>query len=366
MNLTFTGNDLYKVFSLAASIVPSSAMKQILHGIKMEVRDGVVELTATDLEVLVKCLPMVKACTEKNGGVVIPAARVNSILRDWAGNDEVLLSIEGNTCVLKSKCGYCKVLGEDYKQYPEIHPTDVKELIEVDGEIISDMVGRIVHAASTIKARSTLCGVFIKIEGEYIVMVAADGNRLSYIRRKVSQCKAIVSGIVTVKCLTFLQRFVSEFKGTLKLGIGESQIHFLGAKGEIISQLIDGQYPKYEDVIPKENDKKVIANKEELLSMVRMASFMTSEGCRMVNFLLNKDKLTLSSKTADVGEAELEMGVEYNGPEFKISFNPDYILDALKVSDSDTVTVEFGSGNNAALFRTGHDQLDVIMPVEMS
>lgn len=132
-----------------------------------------------------------------------------------------------------------------------------------------------------------------------------------------------------------------------------------------MSQLIDGHYPKYEDVIPKENDKKVSASKDELLSAVRMASFMTVEGYRVVNFLLKSGRLTLSAKTADVGEAELGIDVEYDGPDFEISFNPDYVLDALKVSDSDTVLMEFGDSSSATIFRTGHEQLDVIMPVDI-
>ena len=364
MNITFSSNDICKTFGLVASIVPSSSLKHILQGVKVEIKNGAVELVATDLEVLVKCVPSPKACTGE-GGIVLPAGRVNNILREWANCGEVLLNGDGSSCVLKSKIGYFKLQGEDYKQFPVINVSDIKEFVKVDGEIISGMIGKVVHAVSTMKARSTLCGVFVKIDKEELVMVAADGNRLSIVKRKVDVCEAPTSGIVTVKCLTYLQRFVSECKGVLKVGIGESQIQFVGERGEVLSQLIDGHYPKYEDVIPKGNDKKISANKDELLSAVRMASFMTSEGYRVVKFLLTKGRLTLSAKTADVGEAELGIDVEYDGPDFEISFNPDYVQDALKVSDNDTVLMEFGDSNSATIFRTGHEQLDVIMPVDI-
>lgn len=366
MNVNFVGSDLYRSFNLVSSIVPSSAMKHVLQGVRLFIRDKNAEITATDLEVLVKYMLPVKECTEEGGGIVLPATRVNNILREWASNEEVSMSIEGSNCTIRSKGGYFKVLGEDSGQFPEISTTDMKGLVEVDGEVMSDMVRKVIHAVSSVKARSPLSGVLVRISGDDIIMVAANGNRLSSVKRKVSNPEKIsMDGIVTVKCLTFLQRFASECKGILKVGIGESQIRFVGERGEIISQLIDGQYPRYEDVLPKGNDKKVELNRNELLSTVRMASFMTSEGYRVVKFFLTKGKLALISKAADVGETELEIIANYDGSDFEISFNPDYVLDILKVSDDTTVTIEFGAGDGAALFRTGHEQLNVIMPVEL-
>ena len=236
------------------------------------------ELTATDLEVLVKYTLLAKESVG-DGSIVLPAVRVNNIFREWAGNEEVLVSFDGSSCVLKSGKGYFKIAGEDSSQFPMITITDVKSFVEVDGGILGDMVGKVIHAASTMRARSTLCGVFVKIDKEEIVMAAADGNRLSMVKRKVENPDRVsMSGIATVKCLTFLQRFSSENRGTLRVGIGESQILFLGERGEVVSQLIDGQYPRYEDVIPKDNDKRIEVKKDELITVVRMASFMTSEG----------------------------------------------------------------------------------------
>ena len=372
MNLSFHGNELYKGFNLVAGIVPSSTIKHVLQGIKFGVQDKKVELTATDLEVLVKYTLLAKESVGE-GSIVLPAVRVNNILREWAGNEEILVSFDGGGCVLKSGKGFFKIAGEDAIQFPTIPVADVKGFVEIDDGIISDMIGKVVHAASTVRARSTLCGVFVEIkagphgngDGE-IVMAAADGNRLSMVKRKVENPGGVsMSGIATVKCLTFLQRFSSESKGVLKVGIGESQILFMGEKGEVVSQLIDGQYPKYEDVIPKENDKRVEVKRDELITVVRMASFMTSEGYNVVKFVFKDDRLTLMSKAAEVGEAELEIEAGYKGPDFEICFNPEYVLDALKVSDSETVVMELKDNNSAALFRTGHEQLSVIMPIEL-
>lgn len=365
MNLSFNGNELYKGFNLVSGIVPSSAIKHILQGIRFEVRDKKVELTATDLEVLVKYTLLTKESVG-DGSIILPAARVNNIFREWAGNEEVLVSFDGSSCVLKSGKGYFKIAGEDSGQFPMITITDVKSFVEVDGGIIGDMIGKVIHAASTMRARSTLCGVFVKIEKEEIVMAAADGNRLSMVKRKVENPDGVsMSGIATVKCLTFLQRFSTESGGMLRVGIGESQILFLGKRGEVISQLVEGQYPKYEDVVPKDNDKKIEVKRDELITAVRMASFMTSEGYHVVKFIFKDGKLMLQSKAAEVGEAELEIDASYQGPDLGICFNPEYVLDALKVSDSETIVIELKDNNNAALFRTGHEQLSVIMPIEL-
>src|SRR3990167_3661664 len=370
MNLSFNGNELYKGFNLVTSIVPPTAIKHILQGIRFEVKaetglKPVCTLMATDLEVLVKYTLSVREST-REGSIVLPAVRVNNILRECAGNEEVLMSFDGSSCVLKSGKGFFKIAGEDSSQFPMTTITDVKSFVEVDSGIIGEMIGKVIHAASTMKARSTLCGVFVKIGKEEIVMAAADGNRLSMVKRKVENPDGVsMSGIATVKCLTFLQRFSSESRGILKVGIGESQILFLGERGEVVSQLIDGQYPRYEDVVPKDNDKKIEVKRDELLTVVRMASFMTSEGYNVVKFVFKDGRLMLMSKAAEVGEAELEIDASYQGPDFEICFNPEYVLDALKVSDSDTIVIELKDNSNAALFRTGHEQLSVIMPIEL-
>ena len=96
-----------------------------------------------------------------------------------------------------------------------------------------------------------------------------------------------------------------------------------------------------------------------------MASFMTNEEYRIVKFVFRQGKLLLISRTADVGEAELEIAVGYEGPDLEISLDPEYVIDALKVSDGDTVTIELNDGDSAALFKTGYEQMDVIMPIEM-
>ena len=379
MNLSFNGNELYKGFNLVAGIVPSSTIKHVLQGIKFGVQavetgsKPVCTLTATDLEVLVKYTLLARESVGE-GSIVLPAVRVNNILREWAGNEEILVSFDGGGCVLKSGKGFFKIAGEDAVQFPTIPVADVKGFVEIDDGVIGDMIGKVIHAASTVRARSTLCGVFVEIktsrepgrtDGE-IVMAAADGNRLSMVKRKVENPGGVsISGIATVKCLTFLQRFSSESKGILRVGIGESQILFMGEKGEVVSQLIDGQYPKYEDVIPKDNDKRVGVKRDELITVVRMASFMTSEGYNVVKFVFKDGRLTLMSKAAEVGEAELEIEAGYKGPDFEICFNPEYVLDALKVSDSETVVMELKDNSSAALFRTGHEQLSVIMPIEL-
>ncbi|MBU6391045.1 MAG: DNA polymerase III subunit beta [Planctomycetes bacterium] len=367
MNLSFLGNDLYRGFNLVSSIIPTTAVKNVLNGVKLTFGYGQVELTATDLEVLVRyTLPVKEKEVEGNGGIVLPASYINPILREWATSEEVLMSIEGNTCKLRSRGGYFKIMGEDPAQFPGVSVGSGENSVVVDGEIVSDMVEKVVGSVSSVRTRNALCGVFVRVEGENITMVGADGNRLSSVRRKVDNPnKVLMNGIATVKCLTFLQRFVSECKGTLKVIIDESRIRFIGSKGEIISQLIDGQYPRYEEVVPKQNDKKVVVDREELLSMMRIASYMTSEGCRIVKFILGKEKLMLSSRAANIGEAELEVRVDYDGTAFEIGFNPDYVLEALKVADADRVTIELGESNGAALFRTGHEQMCVIMPIEL-
>ena len=366
MKLNFVGKDIYKSFNLVSSLVPTSSMKQVLRGVKMEAKTDIVELTATDLEVAVKYrIPLSLLEFGAKGCIVLPAVRVSSILGEWAKNEEVSILVEGNSCTLKSKGGHFKMVCEDARNFPEIHVNEIKSFVEIEGETLSDMIGKVMHAVAKGRVFGVLGGIFVKICGEELVVVAMDGNRLSCVKRKASNPGGVLAeGVVTVKCLSFLQRFVLENNGVLKVGLGKSQVRFVSERGEIVSQLIEGIFKRYELYIPKGNDKKAEINKKDLLSKVRMASFMTNEGYRAVKFLFRDGKLTLVSKAAEIGESELEVSAQYEGPDFEISFNPDYVLDALKTSDNETVILELGDSETAALFRTGHGQLCVVMPVK--
>lgn len=365
MNIKLTGMDFHKGLSLLAGIVPSVAIKSVLQGIKFEFKDKKIELSATDLEIFVRYYIEAKEVSGESKGLVLHASRLGNIARDWAGSEEILISISEGNCVLKSKGGYFKLKSDDVEPFPSVRAGGVSDYIAVDGEILGNMISKVLYAVSTIKARSVLCGVLLRAEGDDLVLVAADGNRMSIVKRKILNPEKItINGIATAKCLGFIQKFSAEEKGVLKLGLSESQLHVIGSKGEVISQLIDGQYPKYEEVVPKEHDKTAEVNKDALLTAIRMASYMTSEGYRVVKFRLTKSKLNLSSRAADVGEAEQVVDVNYDGPDFEIGFNPDYVIDALKASDSCNVVIDLGRKDSAAIFRTGHEQINIIMPIE--
>lgn len=364
MKASFIGDDLFKGFNLVASVVPTSAIKQILGGVKISIVNGVANLMATDLEILVRSEIGTTSC-DGDGSIVLPATRVNNILREWTSSREILMEMGDGNCLLKSGGGYFKILGEDAGRFPEIGPTEIGGFVEVEGSIISNMVSKVIHAVSMVKIKSVLSGILMIVEGDTIILVAADGNRLSVIKRKVANPSGIsVRGIIPVRCLTLLQRFASDWDGVIKIGMSESRVQFVGGKVEIVSQLIDGQYPNYDDIIPKRNDKKIEIKKDDVVSALKMASFMTDEGYRVVECVFEKNKLKLSSRAMAVGETELEVNINYEGPTFKLNVNPDYILDVLKSSDEDIIPTEFGDKESAILFRAGHEHVSVVMPME--
>jgi len=366
MKLNLSGRELYRSFNLVSGIISATSVKQVLQGVRIEAKGHFLELVATDLEVLVRCRLSLKDVMEENDGLVVPAARVNSILREWVNEENVSIVTESGNCVLRARGSYFKVVGENIADFPVVCISKVNDFVEIGGEIIGSMVGKVIHAVSQVKARGPLCGVFVRVKGDDLIMVAADGNRMSYVKRKIVNTSGTAAeGILTVKSLSFLQKFVSEYGGVIKIGLSDSQAQFIGENGEVISQLIEGQFPRYEDVIPTGSKEKVEINVGELVSKVRMTSHMTIEGYRVVRFLFKSGKLVIMSKTAEVGESEVEIPVLYSGQDIEMNFNPDYILDALKTADGETVTMEFNDNSSAVLFRTGHEQFSVIMPIEL-
>lgn len=363
MKAVFNGNDLSKGFNLVASVVPVSATKHVRGGAKIRMVNGIAVLTATDREIKIKYEVNTTSC-DGDGSIALPAATVNKILQGLAVNREISMEIKEGSCFLESNGGRFKILGEDTKRFPDTTPCLVN-FIEISSDTINSMASKVTHAVSTTEIMSMFNGVYVVIEGDTITMVAADGHRMSVVEHTIANPSGIsAQGIIPMKCITLLQRFTSDWDGVLKVMLNESWVRFTGGGIEIESLLIDYQYPDYKDIIPKGNDKKVEIKKDDLVSALRIASCITDKKYPSVTLNLEKGKLMLYSREADVGETELEVNINYDGPAFKLEVNPEFILDAIKSLDQKTVAAEFGGVEDAIVFRAGHRHTCLVMPLE--
>jgi DNA polymerase III beta subunit len=197
-------------------------------------------------------------------------------------------------------------------------------------------------------------------------MVANDGRRLSEVKKKVENPHGISkSCIIPIKGILQMQRIASEQEDLIKIRIEEKRI-FVKTKNAILcSQLLEGQYPKYEEVIPTNLDKKIGVDRAAFTSAIRRVSIMTTDEYKLLRFKFSGEKLEIKCTSPDVGESKTVIPVEYSGEELEIGLNPEFLLDFLKNVDSEGVLLELKDHGTAGVFKVGTGCTYVVMPMNL-
>jgi len=354
---------LYRGFQRAGSVISSGIQQTIYRNVMLRAAEGDVFLTATDLEIgMTLCIKEVTV--EQEGVVVLPADRISRILA--ATPDEYVTIIESDGSVaLQSGDSEIVILGEDptdFASLPELPPEGV---VEIDPEVLRYMVRCTLFAAAPDKGRYALNGVLFALgEEDGIEMAAADGSRLAVVSKKVSNPSAVQgSFIVPTRAVDQVARLAGYGEEPLRFASTDKQFIAQNEVGRIVCQLVEGQFPNYREVIPADSKVKVQLPVTELLSAVRRAGYLTTEESRVVDFCFAPGKLTLRSESAGVGHGELNVPVEYEGEEIKISFNPDYIESLLAIVERETIKMRFSDRRSPCVIKSGVDFTYVVSPV---
>ncbi|MCE9581625.1 MAG: DNA polymerase III subunit beta [Planctomycetes bacterium] len=324
--------DLAQAVGVVASAVPARTSVPILQNIKVSAADGELMLTATDLEMGLR-YAVRDVGIQKSGAAVLPAQKLNQIIRDIR-DDEVKVDVDGKLCSIEIEGGSFKLTGADPQDFPQFPEFDEKKAVRIGVDDFRDMVRKTAFAVSSEPSRYALTGVLFVIRENEARMVGTDGKRLAYAKKKIKGGpKDEIKVIVPPKALHLVEKIIGEGDEEIQFEFEETQLKAKTSAGTLFARLVEGSFPNYEDVIPGDPDKKVQVNPGELEYRLRLATSMTDDKSRAVKFQLSKDKLKLFARriTGDSGEASHEVTVKYDGPDFEISFNPDFFIDFLKV-----------------------------------
>ena len=361
---------LHEAFQLALTVVPQRSTIPAVTNVKLSAagsgKTGHLELSCTDLEFGLKFrIPAIEV--KEEGTVVLPAARMSGILRE-AGDADVVLDSDGTLAHVRAGGASFKVVGIDAADFPAVPGFEEKGALQVDTKDLGEMIRRTQFAVSSEVVRYALTGQLFEIHGKELRMVASDGKRLAYIKSRGAgkgEAKNI-RVIVPTKTMSLLDRILTDEDESVSLHVEETQIRMKTSRAMIFSRLIDGNFPDYEAVIPNDRDKKVTLEREPFHAAVRKASLMTTDKTRAVKFTFAKGKLTLFTRTQDVGEANVEVPVEYRGEDIDVTFNPDYVVDYLKVVPDESVELHLKDRASAGVFKSGKDYVYVLMPLTIN
>ncbi len=353
-----------KGFHIVENVISGSNVNPMLQNVRIVAKDNTLELSTTDMEVSVSYLiDSVEVLTP--GKMVGPEIQISSIVKEWTEED-IEITEEDKKCVIKGKDNFFKILCTDPDGFPTIPQFIEEECVEIDKDVLLDMIKKTAFIILGDRTKHGTSGVFLEISGNHVKMVANDGRRLSEVKKKVDNPQGISkSCIIPIKGILQMQRIASEQEDLVKLRIEEKRLFVKTKNSTLCSQLLEGQYPKYEEVIPTNLDKKISMDRSKFASAIRRVSIMTTDEYKLLRFKFSGETLEIKCLSPDVGESKTVIPVEYSGEELEIGLNPEFLLDFLKNVDSEGILLELKDPGTAGVLKVGAGCTYVVMPMNL-
>ena len=316
-----------------------------LSNILVEASSDGLRLAGTDLDIAVSTV--VPAEVDEEGTVTLPARKLVEIVRELPSAAIRITSTGEQRVQLECGRSRFKLLGIPKEEFPSFPPVDFADSWTVTSGDLQKLINHVAFAASTEESRPILNGVLWELRPDRMRMVATNGHRLARMDVPISGGDASAELIVPPKALEQVRRL---FGPSDEIGIARSDNH-LGFKCSstlVFTRLIEGPYPNYEQVIPKENDKVATVDRHVLSSALRRVGVVASDQTHRVRLAFDKDVLRFSVNTPDLGEAQDEIAIGYEGELLEIGFNANYLLDILKYMPTDEVRLTLKAPERAA------------------
>jgi DNA polymerase-3 subunit beta len=368
MKVSVNRSALAEALGLIGSVVPTRTPKPILKCVRIAAAGKEMRIQATNLELgLDYVVSQVEIGTE--GEAVVEAERLAAIVRE-STEDVLVLESKDTTCEIRGRDSHFKVYGQDPKQYPKVPSFgDGKPDLSISLEQLQLGIEQCLFATAKESSRYAINGVLWEVKGKKLLLVATDGRRLARCRVDLQQAPtgdgAEKKIIVPARTMGLLQKIGPREKESVAVKLVDNQVLLSCANVVISSNLVEGNFPKYEDIIPADYDKKITLSTEGALSGVRRAALLTSEDSKGIKLAVSGDAIVFSGSSPEAGAAEVSMPVEYKGEPIEIGFNPQFLSDALRVIRTPDFELELGQPDRPGVLKSGGDFLYVLMPINL-
>ncbi|NNM05777.1 MAG: DNA polymerase III subunit beta [Gemmatimonadetes bacterium] len=369
MNFTITRQNLHQGLAAVSASIPTKTTLPVLSNILLEARDGGVWMSGTDLDVAVRV--QVPADVEGTGSLTAPGKKLQEIARELP-DQPVAVVARGDQLELKCGRSAFKLNGLPSEEFPSLPGVDFEKGWSIRGSELQKLIHHTSFAVSTEESRPILNGVLWELRDGRMQMVATNGHRLA--RMAVPAGPATTTSADFIVPPAALQQVQRLFKPEDELEVARDGNHlgFRSAGTEVYTRLIEGTYPNYEQVIPKDNDKNAIVEKGALESAVRRMAVVASDQTHRIRLVFDEGRVQLNVLTPDLGEGEDELELDYSGEEMEIGFNANYLLEVLRYMPTDEVKLTFRAPERAATLEPvtpeGEDDMDylcLVMPLRL-
>ncbi len=369
MKFTITRENLQEGLAAVAGSIPTRTTLPVLANILLEAEDEAVRMSGTDLDTAVSV--RVPAEVQEEGSITAPARKLQEIARELAPAP-VRIATQGDAISLTSGRSKFRLNGLPQDEFPAFPSVSFERSWRLSGRELRQMISHVSFAASTEETRPILNGVLWQLREEEMRMVATNGHRLAKMslpRRENGGEGAVGDLIVHPRALQQVEKLLGESE-EVEVGRSENHLGFRSEGVQIYTRLIEGPYPNYEQVIPKDNDKVLVAEKSALTAAIRRMAIVASDQTHRVRLSLGGPMLRFSVQTPDLGEASEELPVEYDGEPLEIGFNASYLIELLRYMPTEEVRMSFKAPERAATIEpVGNedtpDLLCLVMPLRL-
>ncbi|HXH81808.1 MAG TPA: DNA polymerase III subunit beta [Candidatus Tectomicrobia bacterium] len=353
-----------KGLQMVQNIVEPRQTLPILANVLLETEEGTIRVSATDLEVGARV--SVPARVVGKGAVTVAARKLAEIVKELPAA-AVAMKVGDNASV-SLRCGGAayRLVGLPPDDFPAVAPASPGAWLTLEARALRDMLARTSFAISHDETRYALNGVLFSLNGQELRLVATDGHRLAIASRLVGDVGKPVTGIVPRKAIVEVSRVLGAGE-EVQLALTDNQFVLQMPNFVMTARLIEGQFPNYEAVLPKNHPGRLTISRAALGAALRRVSVMAEERNRPVKLTLAPAQLRVTASSAELGDAEETLDVDYGGDEITIGFNSRYLLDAIGPIEHEHVVVEFKDPLSPGVVRAGEEDgyRCVIMPMRI-
>jgi len=372
MKVSCSQEDLSKGLAVVGRAVATRAVLPITNNVLIATEGSRLRLAATNLEIAISC--WIPATIEKEGTVTIPARLVTDFVNSLPSGQQIAMALSPRSRSVELRCARheAHISGLDPADFPAIPKITDGMNVKVKPGDLRLAINQVGFAAASEESRPVLTGVHAEFEGEQLTLAAADGFRLAV--RKVALAKVVdtkMAIIIPSRSLTELNRLISEQEEPLELTVNsqKSQVLFRLRNVEMVSQLIQGTFPNYSQLIPKSYSTRAVIKLSEFLRATKSASIFARDGSGIVRLQImpkdGKGKIAISARAEEIGDNMGEVDATVEGEEAKIAFNSKYLMDVLGVIAKEEVALETTTSSSPGVIRPVGDEsyIHVVMPM---
>ena len=370
MRLTCSAGVLGQGLHVVSRAVSSRTTLPILNNVLMQTADNGLQLTATNLEIGIR--QTIPAQVQEEGGITVPARLLTDFVTSHP-EEPLTMSLDKKTqsLSLKSARFDATIRGIDPADFPPVPAGVDGRKVKVDQTGLREAIEQTVIAASTDEGRPVLTGVYVQLNGGKATLAATDGHRLAVktlaVEAEAGETDTIV---VPARALTELGRILKTGEERIDVTVGaqKNQVLFKTGDVELMSRLIEGTYPNYQQVIPAQSTTTITTKTQDLLFTTKMVSLFSKDAANVIKFKTEGGKLTLTANTSEVGQNVAGVDAKIDGQDLQVAFNSKYLLDVLAILGTEEVQLGFTGPLNPGIIRPvgKDDYLYIIMPVRVA